>query len=411
MAVAILQYEQGQGVGKLKDAACRAAKPGPKLIRMPDGQGLTLEVRPSGSKTWTLFYRVNEKGTYKTLGRYPEMGLAAARIAAEELRVGVRQGHDPRGPKAAPDGSDMFQTVARQWFEANRGGWVRAHADRVWSRLERESFPDLGEKGIRTITAPDVLANLRKMEAAGTIDSAKRQRQVIQAVFTFAIASGLADHNPALGLTAALKRTANKRHFGSVPPEQMAWFLARWNRANMPPEVDLPLRLLIHTATRTSDVRGATWDEIGKDRWTISAARMKMRRDHVIPLTPQARDILDRMRKLATGPKLTSISRDTMLRRVQSVTGKDWRDPEGEPATPHGFRATFKTAANDSELWRDGAIERSLAHVERDAVQAAYNRSKFWTERVRLMTWWSDWLTAAEAEGMAKSSNLTGLLE
>ena len=388
-------------MGKLKDSTCRGAKPTPKRYRLADGHGLSLEVRPSGDKAWLLYYRIDGKGTYKTLGAYPDMGLAAARNAAMAVRVNVKAGHDPRGPKPAADGSDTFETVAQLWYEANRASWVPGHAARVWNRIASDALPDLGDKGVRSITSQDILATLRTVEARGAIDITKRLRQSLQAIFVYAIASGLADANPALGLNAALKKAPKVRSFGFIPPEQLPWFLYRLRESNVTEASKLALLFVMHTACRSEEIRGATWGEIQRDKWLIPAARMKASRDHLVPLTPRTKAILKRMKPQAKGDRLVDLTYNQMHNALRKVTGEAWRDPSGKPATVHGFRSTFRTAATDSELWRDDAIERALAHVEGNKVKASYNRSLYWDERVRMASWWSDYLDAAEAKGVA----------
>lgn len=400
-------------MGKLNDSICRSAKAKEVRYRLADGYGLSLEVRPSAEKAWLLYYRpTGGKPSYKTLGRYPTMGLSAARDAAMALRVNVKAGHDPRGPQAAEDGSDKFETVAKLWHEANCDAWVPAHASRVWNRVATDALPDLGNKGIRSITAQDVLRVLRKVEARGAIDVAKRLRQSLQAIFTYAVASGLADYNPAVGLNAALKKAPKAQSFGFVPPDQLPWFFERLHRSKVQESTKLALLLVMHTACRSEEIRGATWSEIKKDRWLIPGARMKMDRDHQIPLSPQSKAILKRMKELAAGDKLVSLTYNAMHNGLRKITGDEWRDPDGRPATVHGFRSTFRTAATDSEMWRDEAIERALAHVEGNKVKASYNRSQYWEERTRMANWWSKQLEAYEREGLARksSTDLSGLL-
>lgn len=400
-------------MGKLNDATCRGAKPKEKLYRLADGHGLSLEIRPAGAKAWLLYYRPGDgKPSYKTLGSYPAMGLAAAREAAMALRVGVRGGHDPRGPKPAADGSDRFDTVARLWYEANKDAWVPAHAARVWNRLATDALPDLGDKGVRSVTSQDVLEVLRKVEGRGAVDVTKRLRQSLQAVWTYAIASGLADANPALGLNAALKKTPKAKSFGFIPPDQLPWFLRRLEQSKVQEGTKLALLFVLHTACRSEELRGATWGEIQRDRWLIPAQRMKMDRDHMVPLTPQSKALLKRLKAIAKGDKLADLTYNAMHNGLRKITGDSWRDPSGKPATVHGFRSTFRTAATDSEMWRDEAIERALAHVEGNKVKASYNRSLYWEERVRMAAWWSDYIDAAAVKGSAEADkfDLTDIL-
>lgn len=377
---------------KLNDAACRGAKPSDKIQRLSDGSGLYLEVLPSGKKTFRMQYRLEGKQLTLTLGAYPEMGLAAARGAALDARLAVKAGRDPKGKAPAPDAKDTFKAVATEWYEANAPAWKPSHSSRVWHRLERDLFPVIGDKGVATMTAPQVLEALRRIEDRGAVDTARRVRQHISGVFTYAIATGRCDQNPAFGLTAAMKKPPRGKHYAALAAEDVPDFFAKLARSQMVETSNLCIRLVMHTAVRTNELAGARWKDVQGDRWIIPGERMKMEQDHVVPLTKQSKAILRRLKELSTDDHVAHLKPDTLGKALRKVVGTD-------VATIHGMRSLFSTLANDSGLWNPDAVERQLAHAPRNRVRAAYNRALHIEERARLMLWWSDWLDQREKEG------------
>lgn len=370
--------------------------------------GLYLEVLPSGKRTFRMQYRIGGKQLTLTLGEYPAMGLQAARGAAVDARMLVKAGRDPKGPAPAPDGADTFRQVADEWFRAQAGGWKPSHATRVWGRVQRYLLPDLGARSVRQVTARELLDVLRKIgtDEKPKADTVKRVREYASQIWTFAVASDKADTNPATGLSKALPRAPRQQHRAALSVDQLPAFFAKLSGSRMEPATALCIRLLAHTAVRPGELIHGLWSEVQGDRWIIPAERMKMQRDHIVPLSPQAQSILKELR--AMNPKSARLAPhlgpDTMGQALNKLMGKG-------VVHPHGWRTTFSTAANDAGIWSADAIERQLAHVEGNKVRAAYNRALHIEERTRLMAWWSDQLDAAEAEGLKKSSgDLTGLL-
>lgn len=379
-------------MGELNDSACRHAKPGVKLYRLHDMGGLYLEVLPSGRKTFRLSYRIAGKQRTLTIGEYPAVKLSDARKAALDARMAVRVGRDPKGAAPAADGSDRFATVAHEWFKAQAGAWKPSHAGRVWSRVERFLLPDLKDRGIREVTPRELLEVLRKIESP---DSAKRVREYAASIWTFAIAGDMAEINPAAGLSKAMPKVPKQKPRPALSAETLPGFFGRLSRSQMDPVTNLCIRLLAHTAVRPGELIGGRWAEVSGDRWIIPAARMKMDRDHIVPLTPQALALLRSLKAVAAGkPRFAELKPDTMGKALNKMMGAG-------VVVPHGFRSTFSTIANDSNLWNPDAIERQLAHAPRNKIRAVYNRALYLEERTRLMAWYSDYLDAAEAEGRA----------
>ena len=381
-------------MGELNDSACRHAKPAVKLYRMHDMGGLYLEVLPSGRKTFRLSYRIHGKQRTLSIGEYPAVKLSEARRTALDARMAIRLGRDPKGAAPAEDGSDRFAAVAQEWFKAQAIGWKETHASRVWSRVERFLLPDLGERGIRDVTPRELLEVLRKIESP---DSAKRARVYAGSIWTFAVASDLAEINPAIGLSKAMPKASKQIPRPALSADQLPSFFGRLSGSQMDRVTNLSIRLLMHTAVRPGELIGARWAEVSGDRWIIPAVRMKMERDHIVPLSTQALALLRELKGLAgAGGRFADLKADTMGKAINKLMGTGI-------VVPHGFRSTFSTIANDSNLWNPDAIERQLAHAPRNKVRAAYNRALHLEERAKLMQWYSDVLDVAKAKAVLEA--------
>lgn len=383
----------------LTDIQCRNAKPKSDgtLLKLADGGGLFLAVTPAGGKYWRMNYRFDGKQKLLSVGEYPATTLAVARGLLDANKKLIKAGKDPalHQGEAATGGPDAFETVAREWLEAQKGSWVPEHWQRVLSRFESDVFPTIGKMRMRDIGAPKVLEILREVEKRGALDVTKRIRQSIGAVFRFGIATGRADTNPAADLVDALKVRPKVKHMAALEADDIGEFLGALQGYDGERQTRLAIELTFHTLLRTNEIRFATWSEIKGDHWLISAERMKMSRDHKVPLTPQSRALLAELKTIAGDSEWIvpgagrekPISQNTMIFAL-------YRLGYHSRLTIHGFRSTGSTVLNESGLWSPDAIERQLAHVHGDKVRSAYNRSEYWAERVKMMQWWSDYLTA-----------------
>ena len=384
----------------LSDAACRNAKPSEKQRKLTDDKGLYLLVLPSGGKSWRYAYRFEGKQKALALGQYTAVSLVAARGKRDDARKLLDAGIDP----SAEAKSDTFESFARRWHDTNKGQWVPAHAERVLSRIERDVFPTLGQRPITQIEAPDVLDVLRKVEERGALDISKRLRQSIGAVFRFAIAEGKAKTNPAADVGDALKPKPKVKHFAALKAADVPALVQAIRAYDGEAQTRLALLLTLHTFVRTNETRFARWSEFedldgDAPLWRIPKERMKMGREHLVPLTPQVVALLRELREVNDGDMLFGgMSQNTMIFAL-------YRMGYHSRLTVHGFRRMASTILNEQGFNRDW-IERQLAHVD-DEVRGAYNAAEWLTGRREMMQWWSDYLSPAIHVSMVDSRQRT----
>lgn len=376
----------------LTDAGIRAAKAPPRPKKLFDGGGLYIYLQPNGSKLWRMSYRFEGKERTLSFGAFPTVGLGEARNKRLAAKQALDAGRDPGKPESMLPGGATFELVAQEWFDANAHTWVGRHADRVWDSIKRDVLPDLGRLPIASIEPQTILKCLRKIEARGAIDTTKRVRQRVGAIMRYAVASGRAQRDSAADIKDALKAPPRVRHQPALKAAEVPEFLRRLRAYDGEPQTALALEFLMRTMTRTGEVRFAQWSEIDGSVWRVPAERMKMHKEHMVPLTAQATALLDRLAKLAKGspwiapgPRGNPMSENTMLFGM-------YRLGYHSRATVHGMRSLASTVLNESGLWRPDAIERQLAHVPENEVRSAYNAALYWSERVEMMKWYNDWL-------------------
>ncbi len=385
----------------LNDLAIRSAKPGTKPVKMSDERGLFLLVQPTGGKLWRLKYRIAGKEKKLALGRYPDVALKEARERSAEARKLIASGIDPSEKKrldrldAALKAATTFKAVADEYIEKcdreGRAAVTVAKARWLLSLLE----PALGTRPTDQITPVELLAALRKVEARGHRETARRMRSFASRVFRYAVATGRALADPAPALRGALTAPVPTHQAAVLDEKGVDALLRAIAGYDGQPMTQLALRLAPHVFVRPGELRQAEWAEIDLDAavWKISASKMKMRQPHEVPLSRQATGML-RDAQALTGryryvfallyPGKRPMSENTInaaLRRLGY--GSD-------EMTGHGFRAMASTLLNESGLWSADAIERALAHKDADAVRGIYHRGRHWDERVRMAQWWSD---------------------
>ncbi len=386
----------------------RNAKAKEKPYKLNDGKGLFLHIATSGKKTWRYRYELppGKESTF-VIGEYPVLSLETARAERVALRELVKVGINPADARrqerqAAIEAQEeakkvvenSFEAIALDWHHHQKDRWTVNHAEAVIQSLERYAFKPLGGTPIDQITPPMVLEVVRAIEAKGSLEMASKTLQRIGAVFRFAVHTGRATYNPAADMRGALK-AKKVQHHTMIPPEELPLFLQAMAKGDIHPTTKSAIQFTILTAARSGEVRGATWAEIDLEKrlWSIPAERMKMRSPHAVTLSKQALAILNRMKILHGDKGLVfpgihypekSLSENTMLYAL-------YRIGYHSKATMHGFRALFSTIANEAGFNPD-AIERQLAHREKDAVRAAYHRSEYLSEREKIMQWWADHL-------------------
>jgi integrase len=384
----------------LTDTKIKNAKPGAKKYKLFDGDGLFLEVQPSGAKYWRMKYSISGKEKGLALGVYPHVSLADARERRAQARKALAAGTDPGETKkeakrlATLRSANSFEAVAREWFAKRKHEWALVTARTRLIRLERHALPKLGQRPIAEITPPEVLAALRVIEDRGTLDTAQRVMQMIGQIFMYAIATGRAERNPVPDLRGALK-TPIVTHHAYLKENELPDYLKKLDVYDGALQTKLALRLLLLTFVRTTELRAAEWTEIDwtKAEWRIPAARMKMRELHIVPLSKQALGVFRELEKLAGEREFifpnqqnpaTCMSENTMLYAL-------YRMGYHSRTTGHGFRSTASTILNERGFRAD-VIERQLAHSESNSVRAAYNHAQYLPERRQMMQWWADYL-------------------
>lgn len=378
-------------MSKLKDVDCRNAKPTEKPWKLRDGAGLYLYVTTKGSKLWRMDY--SHAGKEKTLsfGAYPTVTLAAARAAREAAKLAISEGRDP-GVKEEKVKTETFEELAQRWFDNEKGHWKDSWTDRVWARIERDLVPEFGHKAIDEIEAPEILAALRKVEDRGALDIARRLQQHISQIFRFAIAEGKVKYDPAAYVTKALKPARPKQHMAKLPDKDIPTLVERINAYQGDALTRLSLLFTLHSFARTREVRYAEWSEIEGDIWRIPPVRMKMGREHIVPLTTQVQAFLEEVREISgqdrfifPGKPNRAMSENTMLYAL-------YRMGYHSRLTVHGFRGMASTVLNEAG-WPSDHIERQLAHAEGNQVRGSYNSAEWLPSRRKMMQWWSDGLS------------------
>jgi integrase len=334
------------------------------------------------------------------LGIYPEVSLKEAREKREELRKIIKNGNDPaqirkkQKIEIKENVTNTFENIAREWFEKKRSAMAKRHGFYVIRRLETNIFPFLGSVPIKKIVPRDLLAVIRKVEGRGALEVARRTLQVVGQVFRYAIATGRAEHDISADLHGALqqKKSGNYSYFSE---NEFREFLKQFSDFKGNIITKLALKLLILTFVRSGELRGARWEEFDfeKREWRIPAERMKMKEQHIVPLSKQTVSVIEAIRKITGDGELLFPCRTNQTKPISDNTlSKAFRDQgyKGK-ATPHGMRATASTILNENGFKPD-VIERQLAHCERNKIRAAYNHAQHLKERREMMDWWGDYV-------------------
>ena len=409
----------------LTESQTKNSKPREQAYKLADAGGLFLLVQPNGARLWRMKYRYGGKEKLLSFGAYPDVGIAAARDKRTVAKAILAEGRDPMKNRSEidPSKSEAFRVIAERWHENRKSALVPAHADRVWSRLERDVFPFLGSKPMNEITPPDVLEMVRKIEARGALDISRRAKQGVGQIFQFAIACGLASSDPTAHLRGALKPRPRVKHMSRIPLHEVPALLDKLQayqaegerRSSMTRDA---VMFALLTWVRTKELRFAVKSEFeeldGKQPvWRIPAHRMKMGREHLVPLSAQAAALAKRKIETSAGEFLFSgttqekpISENTMIYALYRL-GYHSRQ------TVHGFRGLASTWANEQlvefgkpTLWirkyHEDWVELQLAHSETNEVRGAYNAAEYLAPRRRMLQDWADFLSGEKVVNISK---------
>lgn len=394
----------------LSDTAIRNAKPTDKAKKLSDGGGLYLLLNPNGSRWWRLKYRHSGKEKLLSLGVYPDTGLKDAREKRDDARKLLATGVDPgikrKAEKAAGEerAANSFEVVAREWHAKQSATWVELHASRIMLRLENDVFPWLGNRPIADIAAKEFLATVNRIVDRGAVESAHRVLQNCGQILRYAIATGRAERNPVADLRGALPPVKQTHLAAIVEPDAIGGLLRAIDAYSGSLVTKCALRLAPLVFVRPGELRQAEWKEFDLDgaQWNIPAEKMKMREPHLVPLAPQAVEILMELKPL-TGrgryvfPSARSPQRPMSNNAVLSALRR--MGYASDEMSGHGFRAMARTVLDEVLHFRPDYIEHQLAHAVKDPNGRAYNRTAHLLERRKMMAAWADYLDTVKIGG------------
>jgi integrase len=392
---------------KLTDPVIKAAKPQEKAYPLADGEGLVLHVQPSGAKWWRFRYRFAGKAQMLSLGVYPDISLKAARLERDRLKDLVKKGINPSQNRQEEKLAaklvieNSFETVARLWWADWKPARTQHYTRNVMTRLEADIFPAIGAKPVTEITAPLLLMVVKKIEARGALDIAKRALQTCGQVMRYAVAHGLAERNPAADVKPSDVLKAHKKtNYARLGVKELPELLRKIDEYDGQPLTRLALQLMSRTFVRTGELIGARWEEfdLSARMWRIPAERMKMKTEHLVPLSDQSLQILEALHKLSGHRPLLfpsergegkSMSNNTILYAL-------YRMGYHSRMTGHGFRGIASTILHE-QGYNHEHIELQLAHMPRSAVSASYNHALYLEQRISMMQQWSNYLDSIKA--------------
>lgn len=392
----------------LKDTAIRNAKPKEKQYKLYDEKGLYLLVKKTG-KYFRFDYRYAGKRKTLALGVYPGVKLAEARERRDNARKLLQNDIDPaqyrKETKAMrkDQAVNSFEAIAREWFTKNKHIWTKGHSRTIIRRLELNIFPWLGTRPVAFISAPELLAALRRIEDRGALETAHRVKQICGQVFRYAIATGRAERDPSADLRGALAPVKHGRMATITDPKIIGELLCAIDGYEGTLVAKCALKLAPLVFVRPGELRHAEWAEIDLDKaeWRIPAKKMKMKDPHIVPLSTQAVEILYEIQPI-TGkgryvfPSIRTYSRPMSNNTVLAALRR--MGYTKEEMSGHGFRAMASTVLHE-QGWPSDIIERQLAHAERNSIKAAYNHAQHLPERRKMMQAWADYLDTLRIGG------------
>ena len=390
----------------LSDTKVRTIKPAGKPQKLFDGGGLFLLVTPTGGKLWRLKYRFGGTEKLLAIGAYPQISLADARQKRDQAIALVLNGADPSDTKKAQKAAGAietktFEVIAREWHTRFSSSWAASHGNKIIRRLELYVFPWLGNRPIKSITAPDLLMALRRIEAKGTLETAHRTQQNCGQVFRYAVATGRAERDPSADLRGAIPPASGKHMATITDPKEIAGLLRSIDDYRGSIIIRCALQLAPLVFVRPGELRHAEWSEINFDaaEWRIPAEKMKAGVLHIVPLSTQVLGVLREIHPLTGHGRYVFPSPRTDSRPMSSngiLSALRRMGFAKEEMSGHGFRSMASTILNE-QGWNRDAIERQLAHAERNSVRAAYNYAEFMPERTKMMQVWADYLDGLKA--------------
>ncbi|WP_342221271.1 integrase domain-containing protein [Candidatus Fukatsuia endosymbiont of Tuberolachnus salignus] len=404
----------------LTNTEVKAAKATNKDLSLYDGGGLLLFVKSSGIKTWRLryYHPTTNKRTTLTLGHYPTLSLAEARRVREEVRALLAQGIDPQEQqrqqqeKEKAFNNNTFAKITADWFTVKKSkGLTEDTLNNIWRSLEKNIFPYVEGVSITNLTAQTFIQAMEPIRASGRLETVRRVTLRINEVMNYAVNAGLIQANPAAKISQVFENPTVK-HMPTIRPEKLPELMRTLSVANIELQTRLVIEFQLLTIARPAEAATARWDEINlaDKTWTIPASRMKMRREHVIPLSPQSLAVLEAMKPISAHRPYVFPSFKNPLKPMNSTTANMALRRMGYKSilVAHGFRSIASTTLNEEGFAPD-VIEAALAHVDTDKVRSAYNRSTYLEQRRVLMDWWGEFVEQAATGKFTAAEGVRGL--
>ncbi|WP_224558064.1 tyrosine-type recombinase/integrase [Pectobacterium versatile] len=386
------------------------AKPQDKEYKLTDGAGLYLLIKPNGAKYWRLKYRVAGKEKKLSIGVYPDISLAEARLKREEARKIVASGGDPSEQKQVERQAkkinidNTFKAIALEWHEYKRPNWSKGYAEDLMEAFENDIFPDIGKRPVAEIKPLEMLTSLRKLEKRGVLDKLRKIRQACNQVFRYAIVTGRAENNPASELASALP-PPKATHYPHLLPDELPDFLRALSTYSGSKVTQLATRILMLTGVRTIELRQAEWKEFDfeKGLWEVPKERMKMRRPHLVPLSDQVIDALQQLYAVTGRYNLVFPGRNDITKPMSEASINQVLKRIGYhgKATGHGFRHTMSTILHE-QGYNTAWIELQLAHVDKNTIRGTYNHAQYLEQRRGMLQWYGDFIDGLEHEDVKK---------
>ncbi|EBJ2678118.1 integrase [Salmonella enterica] len=371
-----------------------------KDLTLHDGDGLFLIVKTSGKKLWRFRYQrpATKQRTMIGLGTFPALSLADARGLRADYLALLANGIDPQVQAEVVEEQQqialdsIFSTVATNWFQLKSKSVTSDYANDIWRSLEKDVFPAIGETPVQQIKARTLVEALEPIKARGALETVRRLVQRINEIMIYAVNTGLIDTNPASGIGMAFEKP-KKQNMPTLRPEELPKLMRSLIMSNLSVSTRCLIEWQLLTLVRPSEASGARWVEIDLDAklWTIPAERMKAKREHIVPLSPQALDILEVMKPISAHREHVFPSRNDPKQPMNSQTANAAlkRIGYGGKLVAHGLRSIASTALNEAGFNPD-VIEAALAHSDKNEVRRAYNRSTYLLKRIELMNWWGE---------------------
>ncbi|WP_448214030.1 integrase domain-containing protein [Colwellia sp. MEBiC06753] len=403
-------------VNPLTNTQVKQAKPKEKVYKLSDGEGLQLRIMPSGSKQWLLDYLkpYTKKRTSLSLGSYPDVSLAEARKRKAEARELIANNIDPKDKRDEQEREKLkaltstLKSVAETWFDIKKTKVAEVTARAIWRNFENHVFPKLAHKPIDQINAPETINVLKPLAAKGSLETTDKVIGYLNEIMTFAVNTGVIFSNPLAGIKAAFE-TPKSKNMATIRPEELPELMTALSYASIKITTRCLIEWQLHTMVRPSEAAGAKWSEVDFENklWLVPAERMKMKKEHTVPLTDSALKLLEIMHP-HSGHREHIFPADRKHNEPSNSQTANMalkRMGFKNRLVAHGMRSIASTALNEYGFDGD-VIESALAHVDKNEVRRAYNRAEYLERRRPVMEWWSEFINKAAGTPLDNPSNI-----